>query len=133
MHWVVETVFFHSIWRYHLYTFRSEFCNECDWNGARIKYDLSKEGTFSLFCEFPVLYFNEDVVVIKIVDINRYVCIKNYLRRGFSSSLAIEMYGQPFCLVPSESTTILSDYSYIVNFCIIKFIIIFFNIIILCF
>ena len=33
---VVETVFFHSICRYHLDTCRPEFYYKCDWNGARI-------------------------------------------------------------------------------------------------
>ena len=33
---VAETVFFHSICRYHLNTCRPEFYYKCDWNGARI-------------------------------------------------------------------------------------------------
>ena len=33
---VVETVFFHSVSRYHLATLRPEFYYKCDWNGARI-------------------------------------------------------------------------------------------------
>ena len=33
---VIETVFFHSICRYHLDTCRPEFYYKCDWNGARI-------------------------------------------------------------------------------------------------
>ena len=32
----LETVFFHSICRYHLDTSRPEFYYKCDWNGARI-------------------------------------------------------------------------------------------------
>ena len=32
----LETVFFHSVRRYHLTTCRPEFYYECDWNGARI-------------------------------------------------------------------------------------------------
>ena len=47
---VVETVFFHSICRYHLDTCRPEFYYKCDWNGARIivifqqtKNDLSEK------------------------------------------------------------------------------------------
>ena len=33
---VIETVFFHSICRYHLDTLRPEFYYKCNWNGARI-------------------------------------------------------------------------------------------------
>ena len=38
------------------------------------------------------------LVVIKTLDMQKYLCIKTYLyiTRDFSSSLAIEMYKQPF-------------------------------------
>ena len=44
---VVETIFFHSVWRYHLNTCRREFYYECDWNGARIIVLVQQTKTFS--------------------------------------------------------------------------------------
>ena len=39
----VETLFYHSIWRYHLNICRPEFYYECDWNGARIIVIVQKQ------------------------------------------------------------------------------------------
>ena len=56
------------------------------------------------------------LLVIKTLDIKRYVCIKTCLyhfSRDFSSSLAIEMYRRPFFLY-LESTTVFSDIQQII-------------------
>ena len=69
---VVETVFFQSIWRYHLVTLRPEFYYKCNWNGARImlivqqtkKWFVWKIIIWSRFCQFchsPVLYINNSI------------------------------------------------------------------------
>ena len=70
---VLETVFIHSIWRYHLDTLRPEYYYKCDWNGTRIIVIVQQTkkwlvwkiiiiwSKFCHFCHSPVLYLNDNI------------------------------------------------------------------------
>ena len=76
--------------------------NECYKMPLEPPYSIFNNNNIYIYYDedFATCWFQKVLVVIKILDIKRYVCNKTYLydiSRDFSSSLEIEMYGWPFC------------------------------------